>query len=242
MEKELSRDFIEEEIKVSLQRMHPTKAPKLDGLPPLFYQQYWSIVRPSIMAALLKALNSGQFPNKLNHTFITLIQKKQPYGMADCRHISLCSVLYKLISKVIANRLRLILPHVIFESKSAFVPKIQITNNILIAYAIVHFLRRKKIGKQGYMLLKLDMSKAYDQVEQSYLRCILEVMRFPCRLIYLIMLCVDSATFSIFVNGSPKGHIIPSRGIRQRDPLSPFLFLLCTKEFVSLLHQLAPQR
>lgn len=67
--------------------------------------------------------------------------------MADCCHISLCSVLYKLISKVIANRLRLILPHVIFESQSAFVPKIQITNNILIAYAIVHFLRRKKIGK-----------------------------------------------------------------------------------------------
>lgn len=240
MGEELDWDFMEEEIKVVFKQIHPTKAPWLDGMPPQFYQCYWHIVGPSITTTLIQTLNLGQFPSKLNHTFITLIpKKKQPSCVADYHRISFCNILYKLISKVIANRLSLILPHVIFDFQSAFVPERQITDNILVAYEIFYFLRRKTKGKHGYMSFKLDMSKAYERVEWGYLKRTLKVLGFPQRLIQLIMLCVESTTFSVIVNGVPTGHIIPSRGLWQGDPLSPYLFLLCIEGLISLLQKSA---
>lgn len=99
----------------------------------------------------------------LNHTYIALIPNKfHRTTVVDFRLISFCNVLYKLISKVIANRLKPILPALISDSQSAFVLKRHITNNILVAYEVFHFLRRKKKGNQGFMSLKIDMSKAYD--------------------------------------------------------------------------------
>lgn len=85
--------------------------------------------------------------------------------MANFYPISLCNIIYKLISKVIANRLTLVLPLLISETQSAFVAGRQITDNILIAYELIHFLRKKTRGKQGFMSIKLDINKAYDRVE-----------------------------------------------------------------------------
>lgn len=96
-------------------------------------------------------------------------------------------------------------------------------------------LRRKRKGRQSFMSLKLDMSKAYDRVECSYLRKVLETMGLKTNMIKLIMGCVSSTTFSILINGSPKGHLVPSRGLRQRDPLFPYLFLFCIEGLISLL-------
>lgn len=109
---------------------------------------------------VLSALNLGEFPTKLNHTFITLIPKKKPSKVADYHPIILCNVLYKLISKVLTNRLRVIMLEIISESQSAFVHGRQIFDNVLIAYELIHFLRHKKTGKRGYMSINLDMSKA----------------------------------------------------------------------------------
>ena len=86
-----------------------------------------------------------------------------------------------------------------------------------------------RTGKTGYMAIKLDMSKAYDQVELRYLENFMRKMGFNERWIGLIMVCVKIVTYSIMVNGEPQGLIHPTRGIRQGDPLSPFLFLLCTE-------------
>lgn len=146
--------------------MHPTKAPDSNGMPPLFFQCHWHIVDPSITKALLDALNLGQIPKDLNHTYFTLIPKKaQPQSITDYRPISLCNILYKLISKVISNRIKSLLPIVVYNSQSTFVLGIQITDNILVAYEVIHFLIRKTKGKQGFMSLKLDMSKIYNRVE-----------------------------------------------------------------------------
>ena len=92
------------------------------------------------------------------------------------------------------------------------------------------------------MAIKLDMSKAYDIVDQAYLKSITVKMGFTDHWINLMMLCVKTVTYSILVNGEPKGMIIPTRGIRQGDPLSPFLFLLCTKGLNGLLNKTAHQR
>ena len=85
--------------------------------------------------------------------------------MADFRPISLCNTTYKLISKVLANRLKLILPSIITENQSAFIPGRLISDNILIAFDFMHYLNHKNEGKESYMSIKLDMSKAFDRVE-----------------------------------------------------------------------------
>ena len=93
----------------------------------------------------------------------------------------------------------------------------------------------RKKGKKGSLVLKLDISKAYDRVEWSFLRGIMYKMSFPQMWISRVMGCVTMPSFSILINGKPYGNIHPSRGLRQRDHLSPYLFLLCAKGFTSLL-------
>lgn len=217
--------------------MHPNKALGPDGMSHLFFQHHWHIIGPSITKALLSTLNTGQMPQALNHTFITLISKKNHLAtIADYRPISLCNILYKLISKVLDNRLKVLLHCLISKSHSAFVPKRQIIDNILVAYEVIHFLKRKSKGNQGFFSLKLDMSKAHDWVEWDYLKGILVVLGFSINFFNLIMQCVKMAFFLVLVNGVRKEPIIPSRGLRQGDSFSLYIFLLCIDGIVNLLN------
>lgn len=103
--------------------MHPSKSPSPDGMPPAFFQNYWHIIGDSITTAILNTLHLGELSPNINHTFIVLVPKKEsPQKVSDYRLISLCNVIYKLISKIIANRLRNILPHLISKTQCAFVP------------------------------------------------------------------------------------------------------------------------
>ena len=119
-----------------------------------------------VILSILSWLNSGRLPYPVNHTFITLIPKvKSPKYVHQFRPISLCNVLYKIFSKVVANRLKKILPSLISEHQSAFAKDRLITNNIMIAFETLHCMKNHKVGTNGFMVIKLDMSKAYDRVE-----------------------------------------------------------------------------
>jgi hypothetical protein len=157
--------------------------------------------------------------------------------VSDFRPISLCNVLYKLISKVLANRLKLVLPEIISCTQSAFIPGRLITDNILAAFETLHSMQTRMWSKTGYMGFKLDMSKAYDRVEWPFLEAIMRRMGFTEQWITLIMVCVRSVSYSILINGGPVGNIKPSRGIRQGDPISPYLFLICAEALSALLQQ-----
>jgi hypothetical protein len=166
-----------------------------------------------------------------------ILKKKSPEKMSDYWPISLCNVLYKIISKVIANRLKTVLSIIISDSQSAFVPGRLITNNVAMAFEILHKMKAKCKGKQGEMAVKLDMSKAYDHIEWQFVEAIMRKLGFAERWISMIMECICTVQYSVLLDGVPKGYVIPSQGLRQGDPLSPYLFLLCAEGFSALMRQ-----
>ena len=143
--------------------MGPTKAPGPDGMNALFYQKLWHIVGDIVVNAMLDYLNCGHMVPEINYTHIALIPKiKSLQKISYFRPISLCNVIYKIISKVLANRLKQILPDIISPTHSAFVLGCLITDNVLVAYETLHTMHGRKKGNKGSLALKLDISKAYD--------------------------------------------------------------------------------
>jgi hypothetical protein len=156
-------DFTLKEVNVALSQMHPLKAPGPDGYGVCFYQKHWDTVGGEAQTAVLDFLNNGIFDPLINSTFIALIPKKSLAAtVCDYRHISLRNVLYKLITKVLANRLEMVLPSKISQHQSAFVPGHLITDNIFVAYEALHSMNTRIRGKKGYMAIKLDMSREYN--------------------------------------------------------------------------------
>ena len=166
MNRELIKEFSKDEILTALKQMHPTKALGPNGMLAIFFHKYWDIVGNSVTNMVLNVLNSNMPIAELNKTNIALIQKKKsPTQMADFRSISLSNVAYKIITKVLSNRLKIVLPQIITENQSAFLTERLITDNILVAYEIMHYLNNKREGNESFMSVKLDMSKAFDRVE-----------------------------------------------------------------------------
>jgi hypothetical protein len=234
----LSREFDASEVRQDLFQMHPTKAPSPDGMSAIFFQTYWHIVGHDFTSAILDFLNSGNMLRCVNFTHIVMIPKtKFPESITQFRPISLCNVIYKTISKVLANRLKVILPSIISESQSAFVPGRLISDNILVAFESLHYLKNKRRGKTTHMAAKLDMSKAYDRVEWGYLEALMLRLGFNSIWVEIIMKCITTVQYSVLLNGNPTETFTPTRGIRQGDPLSPYLFLLCAEGLSALLRR-----
>lgn len=139
------------------------------------------------------------------------------------------------MSKVLANRLKLILPNVISNSQSTFVPNQQITDNTIVAFEVLHMIKNKRIGKKGQMAIRLDISKAYDRIEWDFLWHIMLKLGSDARWVHLAMETVIVASYSMLINGGSLKVLSPL--VRQGHPLSPYLFLLCAEGLSSLIRK-----
>ncbi|GJR24572.1 hypothetical protein Tco_0973099 [Tanacetum coccineum] len=233
---DMVREVTNKEVKDALFSMGDDKSPGPDGYTAAFFKEAWSIVEVDVSNAIREFFRNGTILKELNHTIIALIPKvKAPMRVNDYRPISCCNVLFKCISKIIANRIKYCLKFIVSPNQSAFVPGRSITDNILLTQELMHnYHLDRGIPRCAF---KVDIQKAYDTVDWSFLRMILHGFGFPDKMIAWIMECVSTTSYSISINGSLHGYFKGKRGLRQGDPLSPYLFTLVMEVLTLMLQR-----
>jgi hypothetical protein len=238
MNGELLKEYTDQEIGDALFQIGPLKAPGPDGFPARFFQRNWGIIKEEVIRAVKHFFETGIIPDGVNETIIVLIPKSNDAeDIKDFRPISLCNVIYKVVSKCIVNRLRPLLQLLISETQSAFLPGRLISDNALIAFECFHHIQKNKKADDNYCVYKLDLIKAYDRVDWGYLEGMLLKFGFHKLWVKQVMACVTSVTFKVRVNGELTEEFKPERGLRHWDPLSPYLFLFVAEGLTNILQK-----
>ncbi|CAA7025018.1 unnamed protein product [Microthlaspi erraticum] len=233
----LNKPFLQEEVETAIRSMGKYKAPGPDGFQPIFYHESWDVVGDSVSRFVLDFFRTWSFPAGTNDAIVVLIAKVlKPEKITHFRPISLCNVLFKTITKTMVMRLKRVMPNLIGPAQASFIPGRLSTNNIVLVQEAVHSMRRKK-GRKGWMLLKLDLEKAYDRIRWDFLEDTLQAARLPASWIQWIMQCVSGPDMTILWNGEKTEAFTPKRGLRQGDPLSPYLFVLCLERLCHLVEE-----
>jgi len=198
----LEAPFIEQEVWATIREMPLDKAPGPDGFTGRFYKSCWNIIKEDVMLALLAIQRGHVFRFRLlNTAFITLLPKKQDaISVGDFRPISLIHSFAKFVTKIMANRLAPLLPSMVPTNQSAFIKGRNIHDNFLFVQQIVMKLQEKK---EAHILLKLDISKAFDSVSWPFLLEVLHHLGFGRRWCNLLCLILSTSSTQVMVNGEP---------------------------------------
>ncbi|GJV59705.1 RNA-directed DNA polymerase, eukaryota, reverse transcriptase zinc-binding domain protein [Tanacetum coccineum] len=198
------------------------KSPGPNGFTFAFYKKFWDILKDDVMGFVQDFFRTGILPRGCNTSFITLILKvPNPMVISDFRPISLIGAQYKIIAKVLANRLARVIDSVISQEQSAFIKNRQKTK--LLVNEVIQWCKRIKTK---LLVFKIDFEKAFDSISWDFLFQVMHFMGFSEKWMKWISGCLFSATSSILINGSPTHEFNINRGLRQGDPLSPFLFVI----------------
>lgn len=223
----LNRQVTGHEVRIAVQQLGKHKAPGPDGLPALFFQRFWPVVGEAITNFIFQVFRTGVIPEGMNDSLITLIPKcEQPVSITQFRPICLSNVIIKVVSKVLANRLKPLMAVLVGREQSSFIPGRHTTDNIVIVQEALHSFKRKK-GKKGAMIAKIDLEKAHDRIDWTFLQEVLCSVGLDSAMITVIMGCLHSTRISVLWNGEWLDSFISERGLQQGDPLSPYLFVLC---------------
>ncbi|XP_010544463.1 PREDICTED: uncharacterized protein LOC104817082 [Tarenaya hassleriana] len=228
------------EVQKTLTSMPNNKAPGPDGYPKEFYVNTWSIVGDGLVKAVQEFFSSGQMLGQINATMISLIPKRTGAdSLSDFRPISCCNTIYKIISSILASRLKPILEKLISRNQAAFLKRRLMLENILLAAELIRDYNRPSAQPQA--MLKIDIRKAFDTIKWSFITKILHAIGLPTTFVGWIKTCITTPKFSISVNGEPAGYFPGGRGLRQGDPISPYLFILSMEVLSRMLDESARQ-
>ncbi|XP_021714658.1 uncharacterized protein LOC110682631 [Chenopodium quinoa] len=226
------------EIDSAINGISDDKAPGVDGFNSRFFKHSWDIVKFEVYEAVHEFFDKGSLYPQWNCTTLTLVPKVQnPSFVKDFRPIACCTVLYKTISKVLTARIARVIGEVVDEAQAGFIPGKHIGDNILLATELIKGYNHRHITPR--CMIKVDLKKAYDSIEWSFLRSVMCELGFPTVFINWIMECISSISFSILINGSPTAPFKAKKGLRQGDPMSPFLFAIRMEYLSRCLHDLA---
>ena len=207
----LEERFKEEEVKRAVWECESEKSLGPDGINFKFIKSFWDLIRPDVLRFLDEFYTNGCFPRGCNASFIALIPKvPEPQTLNDYRPISLIGCIYKIVAKILANRLEKVLPLIIDERQSAFIEGRHLLHSAVIANEVVD---EAKKGQKPCIVFKVDYEKAYDSVAWDFLLYMLRRMDFGLKWIRWIEGCLKSASISVLVNGSPSHEFIPQRGL-----------------------------
>ncbi|KAL0758366.1 hypothetical protein Bca101_074516 [Brassica carinata] len=232
----LSAAYTSQDIKTAFFDLPKNKAPGPDGYPSEFFTAHWSTVGQEVTDAIQEFFITGRLLQQWNATILTLIPKKKNADkISEFSPISCCNTVYKVIAKLLANRLKKVLPSVISNTQSAFIPGRLLVENVLMATELVQGYNWKNITKRS--ILKVDLKKAFDSINWSFIFLILRALGFPDSFINLISQCITTTRFSVAVNGELGGYFKGARGLRQGDPLSPYLYVLSMEVLGQMLNK-----
>ncbi|XP_068483176.1 uncharacterized protein [Phaseolus vulgaris] len=190
------------------------------------------IIKADVLSAVKDFASKGHWPRGTNASFLCLVPKvENPQHLGEFRPISLVGCLYKIISKVLSLRLKKVISRVIDIRQPAFLEGRGLLDSVLVANEVLEEYKRKR---KSCIFFKVDYEKAFDSVSWDFIYYMLERLGFCAQWIRWIKCCLESASVSVLVNGSPTREFLPRKGLRQGDPLAPFLFLIVAEELAGV--------